>query len=858
MVSDPLDKIKQKIDELTDIDIISELIKKFPELKTEIYQMAGDGSSLVKRINQSEDKIRKYIEISKKLRISPDELHFLLLPDIPVRVGLGKKFIEGVVGFKGLGIETIDHHLEEFNYENISDYSEEKLREEISITTIMYRTPPYMLTFPDKLTEWDRKISDIVGGRFIWLIMPKNMEKRRWRKVTNSRNNIAYGDIQFMNGVWTPSKITLIDLVNKCITIETPRLNIKLGSKKIAEKLKSIKHKPTIFAELQRLEKSEDIHSIKSLGRWGLRFDYVYFCYWGYGISTDPFDRKCPFTNCQKRVEGICDGEKLWSGTYGYRKPFPKIYPLKDVDAQNDGIEIYKESLPAELFTFSAYDFRHIRTYWYGIEIGAWFIKLRPILRLFFGDERRYIKIGYRIPTTTMEFTINDDWLEKTILEALKDENIRKNLALKYIFNKLLGRTFEYNKVTNLINNLVNKKDEYKIFDEISNEKYEKNFIAFCKRVFMHSFKHLMNQFVLKGLIGVESNFVIPKYYYNKEKYPNNVNKILIAENAKNGRIGIVDTIVKKIEKNGLATFLKEFSEFSINYLERHTADFNKIDKERQKEASKMLKRAKLMIKDKDKLKRLEKLEKAVKTLRENIDNIGINLDSTLARICLLVGGEIDEKTLFDLEDHFDDILDYYGFPLCVDGCNACVRLERECNEGSEQIITTSKLLLLRVLKNINYILEHGFKLSDKGVGRLVEPLLKSARKMIWISSPFISDHYIKEIIKPLVENGVQIRILTSPVAEGEEKEYHQKALESLNNLIKTYKNNIEVKFLDELHAKIYIVDRKYVIIGSANFTIKGMKHNIEHVEVKMDNKSLIDFQKVFEEMWSKGKFPKK
>lgn len=852
MGSDPIDEIKQKIDELTDIEIISKLVKRFPELKAEIYQLAGDGGALVKKIDQKKDKIKRYLEISKKLRISPDELNFLLLPDIPVRVGLGKKFIEGVVGFKGLGIETIDHHLEEFNYEKISDYSEEKIGEEISTTTIMYRIPPYMLTFPDKLTEWDKKISDIVGGRFVWLIVPKNMEKRKWRRVTNSKNNIAQGDIQFINGIWTPSKITLMDLVNKCIMIETPALNIKFGSRKIAERLKNIKHKPAIFAELQQLERSEVTHNI-SLRRWGLRFDYVYFCYWGYGISTDPFDKNCPFNSCQKRLEGICDGERLWSGTYGYRKPFPKIYPLKDTHAQNDGVEIYRESLPAELFTFSAYDFRHIHTYWYGIEIGAWFIRSRPILRLFFGDEKRYFKIGYRIPTTTMEFIINDDWLEEAILDALKDEKIRKNLALKYIFNSLLGRTFEYNRITNLINNLVNKKDEYKILNEILNEKYEENFIAFCKRVFMHSFKHFMNQFVLKDLVGVESNFVIPKYYYNSGKYPNNVNKILIAENARNGRIGIIDTLIKKIEKNGLATFLKEFCKFSINYLEQHTLDFGEIDKERQREASKLLKKAKLLIKDKDKLKRLERLEKAVKTLRENVDNVGINLDSTLARICLLVGGEIDEKTLFELEDHFDDVLDYYGFSLCVDGCNACVRLERECNEGSEQIITTSKLLLLRILKNMNYILEHGFKLSDKGVGRLIEPLLKSARKTILISSPFLSDHYVKKIIKPLAESGVQIRVLTSPIAEGEEKEYHQKALQSLHNLIKTCKN-IKVKFLDGLHAKIYIIDGKYVITGSANFTIKGMKHNIEHVEVKMDNKSLIDFQKVFEDMWSKSK----
>ena len=92
----------------------------------------------------------------------------------------------------------------------------------------------------------------------------------------------------------------------------------------------------------------------------GLRFDYVYFCYWGRGLSTDPFDVKCPFKNCDVRKNAVCDGERLWSGKYGYRKPFPKVYPLRDSQFQNDGIEIYAESLPAKIVSFSAYDFRHV------------------------------------------------------------------------------------------------------------------------------------------------------------------------------------------------------------------------------------------------------------------------------------------------------------------------------------------------------------------------------------------------------------------------------------------------------------------------------------------------------------------
>ena len=601
-----------------------------------------------------------------------------------------------------------------------------------------------------------------------------------------------------------------------------------------------------------RLQNSGEADAHKTIQRWGLRFDYVYFCYWGRGLSTDPFDFKCPFKNCDVRKNGVCDGERLWSGKYGYRKPFPKIYPLRDSLFQNDGIEVYTESLPAKLVSFSAYDFRHVHNYWYGVEFGTWFIRGRPIIRVFFGDERYYFRIGYSIPTSVMEFSFNDDWLEKAILKCLsEDAYLRKNLAIKYIFSKSLGRSFEYGKLAELVDDLLNKGENYETYQKIRDMKLEKDFVIFCKQVFIHSFKHILNHFLLKNLLGVEFNFVIPKYYYNSEKYPNNVNKVSIAENAKNGRIGIVDTVIKKVEEIGLPQFLVEFCNFAVEYLRQHTEEFNKIDRNRRIEAQKSLEVTKNRISEEDKLQRLERIENVVKSLKEKLDDVDLELDSTLSRLYLLIKGELDDRTLVDLEDYFDDVLDYYGFHICVDGCNACVRLERECGEGSGQIVTTSKLLLLRVLENLKFILGHGVKLSDKNVGRLVEPLLLSAKNKIWISSPFISDYYVKNIIFELAKRGIEIKILTTSAVEGTEGEYHRNALQELRKLLSL--SNVEVKILDNLHAKLYVVDNKYVISGSANFTLKGMKHNIEHIEIKMDKNSITELSTLFKEMWRDG-----
>ena len=56
---------------------------------------------------------------------------------------------------------------------------------------------------------------------------------------------------------------------------------------------------------------------------------------------------------------------------------------------------------------------------------------------------------------------------------------------------------------------------------------------------------------------------------------------------------------------------------------------------------------------------------------------------------------------------------------------------------------------------------------------------------------------------------------------------------------------------MNDLHAKLYIIDRKYAITGSANLTVRGMKYNIEHIEVKMDERSLSEFIESFERLWS-------
>jgi len=72
------------------------------------------------KITEHKVKMLKFMELAEKFRDSPEELVYLLsLPDIPAVAGSGKQIAEAIAGFRGLGIETIDHKIDEVKYENV-------------------------------------------------------------------------------------------------------------------------------------------------------------------------------------------------------------------------------------------------------------------------------------------------------------------------------------------------------------------------------------------------------------------------------------------------------------------------------------------------------------------------------------------------------------------------------------------------------------------------------------------------------------------------------------------------------------------------------------------------------------------
>ena len=65
---------------------------------------------------------------------------------------------------------------------------------------------------------------------------------------------------------------------------------------------------------------------------------------------------------------------------------------------------------------------------------------------------------------------------------------------------------------------------------------------------------------------------------------------------------------------------------------------------------------------------------------------------------------------------------------------------------------------------------------------------------------------------------------------------------------------NLEVRIAEKLHAKMYIIDDKIAITGSANLTERGMYGNYEQIDIKMDPSSVVRIYDGFTKLWNSAK----
>ena len=135
------------------------------------------------------------------------------------------------------------------------------------------------------------------------------------------------------------------------------------------------------------------------------------------------------------------------------------------------------------------------------------------------------------------------------------------------------------------------------------------------------------------------------------------------------------------------------------------------------------------------------------------------------------------------------------------------------------------------------------------GVGRIIEEKFLNAKDIIFVSSPTISPTIAKKLIE-LTEKGIKIKMITSEPYHKEDKE----AIKILQE--RNQKNMIELKVVDYnqaalIHAKIFIIDERFVITGSANLTEKSFFKLPEYIIIQNKKEEIKKIKNDFDDMWN-------
>ncbi len=185
---------------------------------------------------------------------------------------------------------------------------------------------------------------------------------------------------------------------------------------------------------------------------------------------------------------------------------------------------------------------------------------------------------------------------------------------------------------------------------------------------------------------------------------------------------------------------------------------------------------------------------------------------------------------------------------------------------------------------------------ARSGIGEIMLPLLAESRESLDIVSPYLSAQYAQLLVRK-AESGVMVRLITS----SHTGRYHQQALSALGprstlhfywppfvagivvlvilSVIGYFPlgvlvlagcvlvailarrqparsiHTLQVKIQPRefVHVKLYIIDGRTSVAGSANLTFSGMNSNVERVEVKESPLEVVQEIVAFEELWQEG-----
>lgn len=545
-----------------------------------------------------------------------------------------------------------------------------------------------------------------------------------------------------------------------------------------------------------------------------LDLSYVWYCGIGKGLSTDPWDIRCPFEKQCKyaRMGGYRKKEHCtyWSRN---RRIFPRIFPQINIEVHMDKAEDEDKFSIFRFFTA-----RHV----YVVEN---YVGLQWRMPAYIGDGIP-VSVNFKkplvkeLPDTNilgMEFPLEiirrlgalllDEKIEAPSVDLGYDRSVKlSDLLISKFFlwlNTERGmRSYEYlRKSTRKI------LEEYLRFrDNLKNEEeYKKNFQLFIAKLIAHTLAHLLLAYLASSL---DLNFDDLIYSYVVDEEEGRV-KIYVAENSPYGNLDLPGQV--KMYFGSISEMSRKFLQDTSNMLDRHQHDIMESLNARIFVEKRFLSRN-------DEMREfLEELRK----LYKNMVDKGLVLDQWYFGLHLLLSNEfekyieeygIDKNKAFQ---HFDEIIPLAGPPTCLDGCNDCVMFEKKCRETLGQHLSVSRGLTKLF---IDFFLgKQDFRGIGGETGSWILEVLP--RKKLVAVSPFIDKEGVA-LLKRLADKGIMVTLITRE--------------EMLGRIPSDIGFRVAIQGRRS-HEKIYIIDGEFIVKSSWNLTVSSkswetfmLKWNIE------------------------------
>lgn len=909
LLLESIEKVKQSADTIKDLlqkleskilaDSLIEAVlggrEYGDELIGEIHKLGGRLSKLLRLLRRTlpEDTLSKYEEEVKSLRERITELEKLLRDTVTNYLARfeedvlenkaseirpfvceiikqlenltngeeswkvnGLSVVEALLGIKFLGNEFLDKEVNTGVWipkgENGKEYGKKDLGT-VSLSTLLYRAPPFEVGN----ISWDEpdqvKITDVLGGRYTWLLQPKDgvvqilckgCEEEELKKSLLI-NSIAMGVSEPAGPFYDVERVDFIDLVSlsKPVLIRIPlpndpekELYIKYGSGIISQE--KIDDKYHIYKNIRNLRggKWKDrafnyvlertISTLKDIDKklkasgdkWGINLNYIRYCKKGRAISTDPYDKDCPLkqfsgTFCPYHRLSSTEPCKFWEKQK--RRIFPKVYVRKNVlvpSTLEKSVFSKNEEGVIAFFTVPYYDISENPIHFVYDEVTI-YVPISPIDSV--QKTFKITPIGYDAITSMIVLSFNKTFLE-TIIRAIFIDD-------KETLDAIIYKYYLYNKVRSLgwFSLNINTFKEFKEFKrsimsidwgDFTNSSEEiRKFLNFSIKVLLHSIAH---KFLLYISDKYRAGLGKLLYRIDSEKC-----RIYVVENSKNDGIGIVETFRNELENRGARAILKEFLQEILRFHEKH-------DKQVEMEMLEFSLEARIGIESGSKT--VQRLLQKIEEFNEKLVKTGVKpekMDYVTYRLLLRWISIPDEAG-----EILGDVLDYLKTPhMCYDGCNLCLYFDRECSEGFSQQYTLSKRLLLAFVRNM---LKGCINLENiKGFGVLLRALFESA-EAISMDVAYVDEKGI-ELLKELTKNARPGTIFLNTTGN--------KLDNSINKQLKEL--SINVNFIQGgYHKKVYTIIYpkrspiySITISGSPNLTKNSLEKNKENITLLIE-----------------------